>query len=180
MAITATTSLTIGFQVAGAGDGQLAFKAEIDSRDEADGGYNKGKTSFRPGDEVFILLYRDPAVVVSHKLTTQGSLLYEGSEIISGVKEFVTFADSDSASVGYPVVSGSDSVTWYGQDLGALSIDNASGNLTIADSTGLVSPYVGVASVEYDTYVDIYRLTGTLVPNETEYSILTYFVGTLG
>jgi hypothetical protein len=173
MATIVTASLTVGFQLDTGADSQPAFKAEVDSRPE---GYNKGKTSFRPGEDVYILLYRDPSIVVTHALTTHGSLVKEGSETIPAIEEFLTFANTDNASVNYPIV-GTPVTVWHGTNLGALTVGANGSNLSISDITGLPDPYVGVAQITYTTYADVYRLTSTLLPGVDEYSILSYFVG---
>ena len=171
-----TASLVVGFQEQGADAGQLPFRAEVDSRED---GYNAGKTSFRPGDDVFILLYHDPSILVTHAIATQGFLTKEGSETITGVEEIITFANQDSASVSGPIV-GVPAITWYGANLGGLRVGDDASTLYVEDagSAGFPDPYVGAAKVTYDTYVTVYKLVNTLIVDTPEYSITNFFIGT--
>lgn len=173
--LVATASLTIGFSVDSSSDGSFAFQVEVDGRED---GLNGGKTSFRPGDNVFLLLYHPPLAVVEHALTTQGSLV-KGENFTIPVTEFVTFGNQDNASLSKPAVA-LPTVNWMGESLGNVVLEGNGSSLrltTVPDPKD--GPYVGVAEVTYNTYVTSYQLTGTLIPDKDEYSILNYFVGSL-
>ena len=160
---TITTSITVNFAPADA-DGILM--AEIDDRED---GLNLGNTSFRPGDDVGFLVYKTPDVVIDQMVSTLGSTTGAGSGTRT-VTEFITFADSNEASVGYPIASISD-IIWFGTSGGAYTISGS--------TISLSAKAIAVAEVTYTTNFTGYKLTN--VPpsyaGKTTFSVLIFIAG---
>lgn len=161
-----TTSIVIQFADEASADSYLS--AEIDSRED---GLNAGKSSFRPGDAPWILLYKDPALSITTVLTS-GSL-NQGSPFDIEIDEYITFGYSDSASleklpVGAPtlsVVAGSaPGLVWDGGT-----------NVTSSDPHA-----VAVVRAVYTARAYPYQLSGATAPEVgvTEYPVVVVFIGT--
>ena len=106
-----TASLTVSFSETSTGGG-AGLVLEVDDRAAADGGLNKGNTSFRPGDNVFYLLYVASKVTVQQHGVTAGVRSGAGSgERV--VEEFLSFTDSQEASLRYPATSAVE-MEWLG------------------------------------------------------------------
>lgn len=176
MAGIVTATLSIGFGAASAAAGADSLIAEVDGREE---GLNAGKTSFNPGDEVFILLYKSSNVTVDAVVPSFGTIAkLPGLEVVE-LEEDVVFANVPEASVSRPIVQ---LITdeWLGIDLGGII---KTGELQVSLSsppTGLppAGVYAGVNRLTYKSNATVYRLTNTLLPGITEYDIVVVFVGT--
>lgn len=171
---TITQTLTVSF---GADSGTDSLIAEIDSRSD---GLNKGKTSFRPGDDVYILVYRSNNVTIQEVVSSKGGIaldLSAGVQIVE-LTDTVIFANERESSVSKPV-SGAFDVSWWGNDLGAMTLDNDQRTLSLSQDPSTPSDpvYAGVASVDYTSEADVYKLTNTLIPNLSEYEIVIVIVG---
>ena len=146
---------------------------EIDSRSEADGGLNKGKTSFKPGDTVYLLVHKSVNVTLTDHTSSAGVLTKLPGQIYvkNEDNEEVSFSDSDEASASKPVYNDFE-YTWMGSnhDLGSILPSTGYPNLK-ANSKTLYE--VGIASISYDSLVTIYRLeTPSDINGETDYRIL--------
>lgn len=165
MTTKVTASLTVQFQgdAASASDGLVL---EIDDRED---GYNKGETSFRPGDTVYYLLYRAKDVDLDTHFVTAGGK----SEVGSGsreVDEVLTFTDSNEASLQYPATSGV-SLSWIGSTLesaGAHSVENQ-------QTVRLENKTVGLLRAIYSSDYTAFRLSG--VPLDIDQALI-YVAGT--
>lgn len=165
-----TTSIVVQFST-GSEDGVLTV--EVDDRDAAQGGLNGGKTSFVPGDTVFLLLYKSSNVTLQAALASIGSLS-AGQQVTISKTEDVTFAGETEASVRYPVLPGSLSYQWIGASLGAVSV--ISENKVRIPAPPANSYPVGIARVTYDTRATAYRLQHS-DPGLSEYGIVAFFAG---
>jgi len=169
-----TATVTVGFGVTAGADSLLA---EVDGRT---GGLNKGKTNFRPGDDVYMLVYKSANVSIVDFVASHGSLAYDSgnSPQVIAIDDILVFANEREASVSKPV-SGAWTRTWLGGSLGnmALDADQITFALTIDPSTVVKPYYAGVALLGYNTQADVYKLTNTMIANQDEYQILCVFVG---
>lgn len=151
---TVTTSLSINFQSPEAGSDGGAFSAEIDSR-PAPVGLNKGRTSFIPGDTVYILLYPGSQVSNIQALRSAGSLV-RGATIVVDVEEQVTLANAREFSLRYPVAN-TPVFTWYGATPGALT--------KVGDQKfSAANEVVVVGKVNYQAIAVVYILSGIVHP----------------
>jgi hypothetical protein len=169
---TVTTSVVVQFTT---GEGEAVLVAEVDDREAVDGGLNGGKTSFLPGDSVYILRYRSKNVIMDSEQASLGSLS-GGSSTTVDKEEDVTFAGETEASLRYPV-SGGFSYEWIGNSPGAITLVGET-KLKIPDAEPGVYP-VGVAKVKYTSTAEVFQLShGALaIP---EYSIVVFFAGHVG
>lgn len=154
-----TTSLVVSF-----GDPDDALEghlsAEIDARPE---GFNKGVTSFIPGDSPAYLVYKTPNVVIT-QIATAGSISSIGSVQVE-VSEIVTFAKTREGSLSKPPLGG---VSWtpYG---GSGYTPSVSGTkLTVPE------PIIAVYKAVFTTLALAYRIVGVGVP-----SVLIFIEGTI-
>lgn len=87
------------------------LKLEIDDRED---GLNGGDTSFSPGDNVYFFMFKDDSVTLTTTVPqrTAGGITSAGSGTKS-VDEYITFSNSDTASLGYPP-DGAVSMEWVG------------------------------------------------------------------
>ena len=173
MANSVKTSVVVRFS--SEDDDNAIFSAEVDSRDEADGGLNEGKTSFEPGDTVKILLHRTSNTTVDFYDSSLGSLV-KGSSTNYVHTDTVTFASETKATVNKPIVGSITNVKWVGNSLGSLK--------PLPYGTGVelsVKPaeknYVAVAKITYTTSATVYTLSNTGF-TDSEYDISVLFVGT--
>ena len=152
----------------GAGlSGQLS--AEVDARPE---GLNGGRSSFNPGETVYILIYKSDNVTITDTVCSAGSMGAQGSTVVSKTEELM-FEDVDSASLSVPAQSSLASTLWYGRSLGSLTLQ--SDKVTVRAS----SKGVGVAKVTYGALALIYALSSPATLNgETDFSILVLIKGT--
>lgn len=107
--VVATLNVTFSDDTDTSTEGVL--KLEIDDRET---GLNGGDTSFEPGDTVGFWLFKDSNVtVVSGPNSTSGGITSAGSAS-KDIDEYITFSNSDSASLGYPP-SGAVTLNWEGR-----------------------------------------------------------------
>ena len=174
MAGVVTTSLVVSL---GEGaDVASLYAAEVDSRED---GLNGGRTSFNPGDSIYILLFKTDNVTTLHSVASQGSLTYQGTTDFE-VEGFAEYPNENESSLSYPVPSGAVvTKQWLGNDLGNSTISNQSSILLSTDEATLGDPYVGILKYSYTAVADIYLLQDTLIPSEPEYSILCFFQGSV-
>lgn len=169
MANTVTTSIVVQFSTT---EGEGVLLVEVDDRETADGGLNGGKTSFLPGDTVFLLMYKTSNVVIDAAVTSLGSLS-PGTTITIAKTEDIIFANEQEASTRYPVVSGF-TYEWIGADNGAVSLVGETSLRIPAPATGTYT--AGVCRINYNTTAQVYTLAHS-AETYPEYSIVVLFVG---
>lgn len=144
------------------------LSAEIDTRPQ---GLNGGRSSFSPGETVYLLVYKSDNVSITDTICSAGSLSSQGSAVVT-VTEELMFEDSDTATLGKPARSGITQSVWYGRSLGGLTLQ--SDKVTVKAS----SKGVGVAKVTYDALALVYALSSPATLNgETDFSILALIKG---
>lgn len=149
MAEIVTASLTINFD---AGKGSSQFSVEVDDRET---GPNAGRTSFVPGDTVYLLLFASDNVQNVRSFVTSGSLS-RGSSVVVEKEEIITFAQEREATAKYPVVPGSVSYEWYGP--APSSIGYSGGKFVTPADT------FAIGKVKYRTTATQYTLSGVAYP----------------
>lgn len=144
------------------------LSAEIDTRST---GLNGGRSSFSPGETVYILVYKTDNVTINETICSAGSLSPQGTTVVT-VSEEVMFEEDDTATLDKPVRAGLTQFVWYGRSLGALALQ--SDKVTVkAGAKG-----VAVAKVSYETLAQIYALASPATLNgETDFSILALIKG---
>jgi hypothetical protein len=170
--VTASTVIQFDNQT----DTSAIFSAEVDSRDD---GLNLGKTSFSPGNDVGILLYKSRNVVLDFYDPSYGSLVSSGTVNYQTEDEFISFAGNNEVSLSKPLVSGF-SYKWLGNNLGSIiPTENklALGNTNLYPENG---QYVGVAKISYMTTATAFWLKNTNLIGEDTYQIVAFFVGHTG
>lgn len=156
------------FQIAfGAGSGSQAhLSAEIDSRTD---GYNQGRTSFKPGDVVYFLVYKSANVTYDPPIASAGGITAYGSTIVSQTDD-LPFPNVRTATISKPS-TGIAASQWLGNALGAL---------TLVDEMTVQAEVQGVAVARVSTAApaDIWSLTSPAAINGlTDYSILIFIQG---
>ncbi|MFZ5536723.1 MAG: hypothetical protein ACOZAP_04500 [Pseudomonadota bacterium] len=144
------------------------LSAEIDSRND---GLNGGKTSFAPGESVYILVYKTNNVSITQAASSAGSITQSGSATVE-IEEDVMFEDTDTGNLGRPVTGGIAGTVWMGRSLGSLSVQ--------ADKTTVKASQKGiaVARVKYTTHALVYKLSSPTSLNGLEdFSILAVIQG---
>ena len=134
---------------------QYMLQAEVDGRDASDGGLNKGKTNFIPGDEVYFLVYKSTELgtpVLSHTLPSPGTVTSAGSGSIE-VDEFVTFANATEASLPHPANNGAVSIS-------LMPGSTAPGLKQLGDKLVTSEPALAVVRVTYTSNYLAYRISG--------------------
>ena len=149
MAELVTASLTINFD---AGKGSNQFLVEVDDREN---GPNGGRTSFKPGDSVSLLLFASSNVSSIREFTTSGSLS-RGGTVIVDKEEIVSFAQEREASARYPIEAGSASFEWYGPSPSGISVE---GNTFVTSSDSFA-----IGRVKYRSRATQYTLSGVSYP----------------
>jgi hypothetical protein len=156
----------------GSSDGQGGtsghLSAEVDARPQ---GLNSGKTSFSPGETVYLLVYKADNVSITDTICSAGSLSAQGTVTVPVTDELM-FEDADSASLSVPARAGLNSSVWYGRSLGSLTLQPD--KVTVkAQAKG-----VGVAKVSYEALAQVYALASPASLNgETDFSILALIKG---
>ena len=149
MAEIVTASLTINFD---AGKGNNQFLGEVDDRPD---GPNAGRTQFRPGDTVHLLLFASPQITGINGRATSGSLSAGGLVTVEK-EEIISFAEEGEASSRYPINPGSATFEWYGP---------APTSITYADGRFVVPPTTfAVGKVTYRSTARAYSLSGVSFP----------------
>jgi len=139
------------------------MSAEVDSRAT---GLNGGKTSFEPGDSVYILAYLSDNLRITAADCSAGTISAAGSTTVSQTQE-LTFEGVATASLDVPASGSLGAVTWWGRSLGSISL-GADKTTCTAGSAG-----VAVAQVTYPANALIYRLDAPAsMGGSTDYSIL--------
>lgn len=163
---TVTTSIVVEFKK----EGSSVLTAEIDSRPT---GFNNGRTSFSPGDSAVFLLFKTDDVTVDSLISSYGVVeavtpippatdLYE-------VEEWLTFADTDTASLSKPYTIGL-TYEWYGTNLGTLTPDGT--------SIRAATKGVGVAKVKYRSRFTAHSIASPLTMNgKSDFQILVFVAG---
>lgn len=158
-----TTSIVVEFDSGGA-DGILS--AEIDSRED---GYNSGDTSFSPGDQPVILVFKSDNVAIDAMDVSAGELVSLGSGTLE-TTEILTFANVREAGFAKPVASGFTS-KWLGRNGGAIT----------RTQTKVKVPADTVAALKatYTSDFTAYRLINVpvVLDGETSYSVVIYISG---
>jgi hypothetical protein len=115
---------------------------------ELDADRNASRTTFPPGEPAYFRVYHDVAYALR---ATSGRLELVSTDETESLTETVCFDAVDTASLG-KLVSTVDSVTWYGNDLGAM-VPSGGANVLLSGGAGF-----GVAVVTYTTRYDVWRL----------------------
>ncbi len=152
----------------GGASGHLS--AEVDTRPN---GLNGGRSSFNPGETVYVLVYKTDNVTVAETHCSAGSLSAQGTTLVT-LSDELMFEDAETASLRVPVHGALSTTVWYGRALGALTVQ--------ADRTTVKAAVkgVGVAKVTYPALAHIYALSSPSSLNgETDFSILAIIKGTL-
>lgn len=166
---TVTTSIVVSFS---SGESGGLFFVEVDDREAADGGLNGGKTSFLPGDTVFLLAYKSSGVIIDGVQSSIGSMSFVGNATMIKSEDII-FAGETEVSVRYPIVSGL-TYEWVGNSLGSISQVGDNTLRVPAPPSGAYS--VGVAKCSYTTQAGIYRLAHS-DPGYSEYDVVAFFAG---
>jgi hypothetical protein len=161
----ATIRVQFGNPDGSGAEGHLS--AEVDTRPD---GMNGGRSSFSPGETVYLLVYKTDNVSITDTICSAGSLSSNGTTSVT-VTEEVMFEDSENASLPKPA-SGAVSVVWQGRSLGSLTLQ--SDKLTVkAGAKG-----VAVAKVTYTAQARVYALSSpSSINGETDFSILALIKG---
>lgn len=167
-----TTSIVVSFaDQAAASAANAHLSAEVDSRPT---GLNGGKTSFKPGDTAWLLIYMsDNVELTGTPIASAGSI--GGGQAITGISKTqeVTFANEDSSSIQVPS-TGITAIKWLGTSLGALTLE---GNKTAVKAA---SKGVAVAKVTYSCNATAYSITAPVtLDGETSFSIVIFIEGQL-
>lgn len=164
MAGVVTTSIVVQFGSEEDAD-KYILKAEIDSRED---GYNKGNTSFQPGDSPYILVYKSPELSLSFEVST-GNLSSRGNEPVEQ-SEYPVFANVQTVDLAYPPT-------------GSVNLKHLAGKTgaTVSGSTiSLPEPDIAVYKADYDATAYVYQLVGipTELKGETSFPVVIFITGT--
>jgi hypothetical protein len=152
----------------GQGTSEGHLSAEVDARPQ---GLNGGKTSFSPGETVYILVYKSDNVSITETICSAGSLSTQGTATVTVTDELM-FEETDAASLSVPARAGIDTSVWYGRSLGTLTLQ--SDKVTVKSAV----KGVGVAKVTYEAQAQVYALASPAALNgETDFSILALIKG---
>lgn len=166
--ITATLVVNFGAEAAANND---ALVAEVDNRET---GLNDGKTSFNPGDDVWILLYPSTNVVLNEPVTSWGDLILRaGTEYVEKEQD-IQFVDEIEGRVTYPMLSGF-LPSFIGRDASPVS---QTGELTLQIAQPKdVEHWARVLRVNWTAEARAYRLTNTFISGFDSYQIVVHFTG---
>lgn len=163
----ATIRVQFGNPDGSGSDGHLS--AEVDTRPD---GLNGGKSSFSPGETVYLLVYKSDNVSITDAICSAGSLSAQGSVVVTVIEELM-FEDSDTATLSKPARANISQVVWYGRSLGGLTLQSDKVTVKAQDKG------VAVAKVTYDALALVYALSSPATLNgETDFSILALIKGT--
>lgn len=162
--VTATLVVDFARTVTGSADDPGILQLEIDDRPD---GINGGRTSgFYLGQPVGYLMYRSSGLTIKRHVGSSGSIGPQGSGTRVITDEPLTFSNSDSATLRYPVSTGF-SLSWIGNRY------DADGNIAAISHTlqdqnivKLSVPGYGLALVTYTAAFDAFRLAS--VPTSVE------------
>jgi len=145
------------------------LSAEVDSRPE---GLNQGKSSFLPGDTAWFLVHASRNVTVDTPIASAGSVLSARVGSVSRTDD-VFFENATTATLSVPA-DGIQKVTWFGTDLGSVSL--GSDQLTVTASRSGVA----VARITYSTSPKAYGVKSpTQLNGSTDFSILVLVTGSV-
>lgn len=174
--VVATLNVSFSDDASTGAEGLL--KLEIDDRED---GPNGGDTSFKPGEDVYYLLFKGDSVtlVSGGHIATAGGITSQGAATKS-VDENITFSNSDSGSLGYPP-DGAVTMKWIGKcysisKTGEVAINTElpdiddNGNLKMTKNVG------GVLNAVYESTGTSYLLKG--VPKDI-LEVLIIAIGTV-
>lgn len=124
---------------------------QVETDDRPDGG-NSGRTAFYPGDTVYLLEYKSPAVRVEDRFATDGGLVVAsvGSRVM---REFVTVSGDKTASTTKPIDSGLTVLRSWGRPYAITGY--------FGSSISLAAPTVAVLEVQYTAKYSLLRLSGS-------------------
>ena len=161
-----TATLVVDFRDAftGNADDPGILQLEIDDRPD---GLNGGRTSgFYLGQPVGYLLYKSSGLIIKRHVASSGSIGPRGSETRLIEDEPLTFSNSDSATLRYPV-SNALSLSWIGGRFDADGNSAAISHTLLNQNTiKLSEPAYGMALVSYVTAFDVFRLAS--VPDDVD------------
>lgn len=165
-----TATVTVAFTNP-EGDGELT--AEVDNRED---GPNEGKTSFAPGDDVYLLIRKSKNLTVEG-YSTLGSVQLVGPVEGMEERETVVFARTRTAELSKTPSGGVD-FKWLGTPPGTPVVKGKTVNLTGAYDKK--NPPIGIAIATYQSAGESWRLTGipSTINGETSFEVLVVMVGT--
>jgi hypothetical protein len=167
--------------------------AEVDDRPI---GYNYGKSSFMPGEDVYMLLFMPYNYEVKFSTCSSGTLASTTKKDTKLISEVVQFVDTDSFSPSYPMDKLTDDPTpspekivwrafnqaskdfvpfiWMGPSLGALTRQNeflASLPPRTRDNNGKPNPLhrIGVGTYIFGADCEVWKLSGVIQPTKPTY-----------
>lgn len=152
-----TATLTVSF-ASGAQANNYGIVLEVDDRPK---GLNKGKTSFKPGDTVYYLMYVPPGVTITYHAVTAGSKASAGGGVREVTDEDLSFTFSRDASLRYPCSPASFSHSWLGSPKNP--DDGATGPVVLADDARSISvpeDILGILRCDYNAPYSAFKLSG--------------------
>lgn len=169
-----TTSLVVNFNKSS--DSSDILKLEIDDRED---GLNNGKTSFAPGDTVYLLLFKSPNVTIDNILCTTGSIANVGSAVKS-IDDFINFPNEQETNADYPVSGGFTYSLLGGNYNAPLTVINDGTAFKWAAPVSPAAPKIAIFRVRYNSNAIVLRLSGTMISGLDEYPIMVYVNGHTG
>lgn len=158
--VVATLNVSFSDDVSGS-DGLL--KLEIDDRE---GGPNGDDTSFKPGEDVYYLLFKASTVtlVSGGHFATAGGIVLQGPAT-KEIDENITFSNSNSGSLGYPS-DGAVTFKWIGKcysisKTGTVAPFNEYPDVDENGNLKLSKSVAGVLNAVYESTGTSYLLKGT-------------------
>lgn len=167
MSGTATIAIKFGDGSTTASSINGHLSAEVDSRTS---GLNGGKTSFAPGETVWVLVYKSSNVGIKSVVASAGSITQGANVTVS--KSFDTlFEDTKQASLPVPADSITSNV-WMGRSLGNMTLNTNKQGVTV-DVSG-----VAVNKTTISCTALTYGVTAPAnINGETSFSILVLITG---
>lgn len=163
-----TATVTIQFT---GNNGKLS--AEVDSRAD---GPNNGKTSFSPGDDVYLLVRRSSDVSVAG-YASLGTVTKVGNVLGIDERQVLTFPRTRAAELSQEP-SGAVNILWLGNGLGGHNVKGTT--LSLTDEYDTSNPPVGVAIATYESSGESWKLSNlpSTVSGKSSYEVLVVLVGT--
>ena len=167
--ITATVVVSFG----GATSDNNGLVAEVDGRED---GHNQGRTSFNPGDDVYILLYKTDNVTLNDPVVSYGTLVFEAGLSPEPVDQTddLQFVDEIEATLQYPVNADGFTGQWLGNDLGVVQPVS---QIKVGITRPVDAHFAAVYRIAYQADALVYRLTNTLLTGFDQYPIVVHFSG---
>lgn len=155
------TTITFSSETSGVGGAGESIQVRMDET------ANGGKTSFLYGDKAFFQLYTYPENMTLTITPSDGSVSDEGSGV-GELEEIITFANTDEASVAYPLAS-IVSTEWLGRSLGAI---------TKGESAQIKAAQKGVGVLRIKYKANFIRKALTLgFKDEASYPVIVHILG---